>query len=76
MANASNLEFKEPNNLREVLKSEKWCREMNEEYKAISDNQTWNLEPFDPSINVVGCKWCIRLKERLMVRLRDIRPIW
>lgn len=34
LADVSNLEFKEPKNLGDALKSENWCRAMNEDYRV------------------------------------------
>lgn len=35
---------------------------MQDENEALINNQTWNLVPFDPSMNLVGCKWVYKIK--------------
>lgn len=35
---------------------------MNKEYSALLANQTWELVPFSPEFNVVGCKWVFKIK--------------
>lgn len=64
ITNASNFLFKKPNNLKEALIFEKWCDAMHEKYKASVENKTCSVVPFDPSMNVVGCKWVYKLKRK------------
>ena len=35
---------------------------MDSEFNALQDQQTWALVPFEPGMNVVGCKWVYRTK--------------
>lgn len=35
-----------------------------DEYKALINNQTWTLVPFDSSMNLVGCKWMYKVKRK------------
>ena len=35
---------------------------MSEEYNALLHNSTWDLIPFHPSQNIIGCKWVFRIK--------------
>lgn len=35
---------------------------MRSEFDALLNNQTWELEPHDPTKNIVSCKWLYRLK--------------
>ncbi|KAI5338335.1 hypothetical protein L3X38_017606 [Prunus dulcis] len=38
---------------------------MQEEYDALMRNQTWSLIPAKPHMNVVGCKFVLRVKRKL-----------
>lgn len=58
--------MKEPKTFNEALKMSDWCNDMDEEYHALMYNKTWDLVPFDPSMNVVGNKYVFRLKRRVM----------
>ena len=35
---------------------------MAKEYQALISNHTWTLVPFQPDLNIVGCKWVFRIK--------------
>lgn len=35
---------------------------MDSEYNALLNQHTWILVPFQPDMNVVGCKWVYRTK--------------
>ena len=35
---------------------------MSEEYNALLHNSMWDLIPFHPSQNIIGCKWVFRIK--------------
>ncbi|BBN68818.1 transposable element gene [Prunus dulcis] len=37
---------------------------MTEELNALIKNGTWSLVPYDPSMNVVGCKWVFCVKRK------------
>lgn len=41
----------------------KWTQAMVEEFKALEQQRTWNLVPFQPFMNVVGSKWAFKLKK-------------
>ena len=37
---------------------------MKSEIIALHDNGTWSLVQYEPSINVVGCRWVYKIKRR------------
>jgi histone deacetylase 1/2 len=53
----------EPKSVRSALSSDKWRKAMQDEYKALMDNNTWTLVPLPPHRKAIGCKWIFRVKE-------------
>jgi len=41
-----------------------WHTAMKDEIAALHANATWSLVPFDPSMNIVGCRWVYKIKRR------------
>jgi hypothetical protein len=41
-----------------------WHIAMKAEIVALHANGTWSLVPFDPSMNVIGCRWAYKIKRR------------
>ncbi|XP_058069909.1 uncharacterized protein LOC131218989 isoform X1 [Magnolia sinica] len=39
-----------------------WFLEMEEEFVAVLHNNTWDLIPQSPTMNLVGCKWVFKTK--------------
>lgn len=37
---------------------------MKDEYTALLQNKTWYWVPYEPSMNVVGCRWVYKMLER------------
>jgi hypothetical protein len=46
-----------PTSVREALADPNWLRTMEEEYRALLANQTWDLVPRPSGCNVVIGKW-------------------
>ena len=66
----------EPRTVKSALRHPGWTIAMNEELAALSANNTWDLIPPQPNMNVVGNKWVYKVKlrsdgslERLKARL-------
>ncbi|XP_043687722.1 uncharacterized mitochondrial protein AtMg00820-like [Telopea speciosissima] len=41
-----------------------WHKAMAVEFNALVQNGTWDLIPYTPGMNVVGCKWVYRVKPK------------
>jgi len=45
-----------------MLLDPRWVKAMQEEFNVLQHNTTWELVPFSPNMNLVGCKWVLRVK--------------
>ncbi|CAN6583152.1 unnamed protein product [Malus baccata var. baccata] len=54
-----------PTTFLQASKNSNWMAAMKEEFQALQSIGTWDLVPFHPSLNLVGCKWVFRVKHRL-----------
>ncbi|KAL6293121.1 hypothetical protein ACE6H2_001263 [Prunus campanulata] len=52
----------EPHTYSQAAKIPEWTQAMVEEFQALEKQKTWTLVPYQPSMNVVGCKWVFKLK--------------
>ncbi|KAK0581318.1 hypothetical protein LWI29_012417 [Acer saccharum] len=52
----------EPKTFKSALKDSRWIEAMQEEIKALHDNNTWALVSRPSNVNVVGSKWVFRIK--------------
>ncbi|KAL6213367.1 hypothetical protein ACLB2K_012814 [Fragaria x ananassa] len=41
-----------------------WCQAMNEEFTALQQNDTWELVPYNPSMNILPNKWIFKIKKK------------
>ena len=60
VAHNSKDTLREPNTIKEALKSPHWLSTMQEEINALHTNKTWILVPKSPDINLVGSKWMLK----------------
>ena len=56
---------REPSSFKAASLDSHWVSAMTDEYHALLDNQTWTLVPRTSSMNVVGCRWVYKIKERV-----------
>lgn len=47
----------EPFTVKEVLAQSSWLQAIQDELHALEANQTWELVPRTPQMNVIGTKW-------------------
>jgi hypothetical protein len=73
----------EPRTVESTLHHPGWTTAMNEELATLSANNTWDLVPPQPNMNIVGNKWVYKAKlqfdgslERLKARLvaKGVQP--
>jgi hypothetical protein len=53
-----------PKNPTDALNNPIWYRAMNDEFTALIENNTWELVPRHPSMNVVRCIWLFKHKTK------------
>ena len=53
----------EPTSYKIALTNPAWRNAMEDEFCALTKNNTWFLVPKPLGINVVGCKWVFKLKQ-------------
>lgn len=54
--------FIEPKTYKTTCKGPKWIQVMLEEFTVLVANGTWELVPYDPYLNTLGCKRVYRTK--------------
>ena len=60
-----NSQFSEPMNYSEAVSGklkDKWVDSMNEEFKSLEKNKTWDIVDRPNGKNILGCKWVYRIK--------------
>jgi hypothetical protein len=65
-----------PTSVREALADLNWRRAMEEEYRALLANQTWDLVPRLSGCNVVTGKWIWTIKRRTDGTLECYKARW
>ena len=59
---AASLPQQELNSFKDAGRYLIWHKAMQEELRALYDNDTWAIVPFAPSMNVVGSRWVYKIK--------------
>jgi hypothetical protein len=54
----------EPSSYEEATKGPEWRKAMEEEIKALNENQTWDLVPRPNEVKPISCKWVYKVKTR------------
>ncbi|KAL4355035.1 hypothetical protein GQ457_06G000650 [Hibiscus cannabinus] len=54
----------EPSNYEEATRNSEWKKAMEEEIKALNENQTWDLVPKPKDVKPISCKWVYKVKTR------------
>lgn len=54
---------REPDSVEEALATAPWKTVMQEEYRALMNDQTWPLVPLPPGRQAIDCKWAFKMKE-------------
>jgi histone deacetylase 1/2 len=65
-----------PKSVRTALRDPSWLTAMQEEYRALLSNRTWELVPRPPGANVVSGKWLFRHKLRADGTLERYKARW
>ncbi|XP_026444314.1 uncharacterized protein LOC113344582 [Papaver somniferum] len=65
----------EPTCFSQAQADPKWRKASDDEYSALLKNGTWILVPYDPSMDLVGCKWVYRIKRRASIERFKARLI-
>ncbi|VVA39357.1 PREDICTED: Retrovirus-related Pol poly from, partial [Prunus dulcis] len=55
--------FHEPHTYYQAAKVSEWNHAMVDEFQALEKQHTWTLVPYQPFMNIVGCKWVFKLKK-------------
>ena len=53
-----------PYTVNEAMKNPKWIQALEEEMKALQENNTWPLVPLPEGKKTVGCKWVFTIKHK------------
>ena len=54
----------EPTCFTQASKDPQWRQAMDTKTNALLKNKTWSLVPYHPTMNLVGCKWVFKLKNK------------
>ncbi|KAL2227998.1 UNVERIFIED_CONTAM: Retrovirus-related Pol polyprotein from transposon RE1 [Sesamum indicum] len=52
----------EPKNFSEAMKGKEWVKAMDNEIRALEDNETWEITKLPKDKKVIGSKWIYKLK--------------
>ena len=55
-------EVREPKSYAEAAKDTNWRAAMEEEMRALADNETWDLVDAPKGVKPIGCRWVYKVK--------------
>jgi len=58
------LSEKTPSCFTQAKANPKWVIAMTEEYNALLNTSTWELVKQKPNMNIIGCKWVFKIKQK------------
>lgn len=58
------VDLGEPTCYSQAMKFPEWHSAMDVKFNALLHIKTWRLVPFQPNMNVIGCKWVFRTKRK------------
>ncbi|XP_072150024.1 uncharacterized protein [Setaria viridis] len=64
----------EPSSYEEAAKGPEWHKAMEEEIKALNENQTWDLVPRPKEVKPISCKWVYKIKTCLGGSVERYKP--
>lgn len=56
--------LQEPYTYRQAVRQQEWVDAMNNELKALEDNQTWELTDLPTGKKAIGSKWVYKIKSK------------
>jgi hypothetical protein len=65
-----------PKSVRTALRDSSWLTAMQDEYRALMSNRTWELVPRPPGANIVTGKWLFRHKFKADGMLERYKARW
>ena len=56
------VEVREPESYAEAAKDANWRATMEEEMRALAENETWDLVDAPKGVKPIGCRWVYKVK--------------
>ena len=56
------VEVREPESYAEASEDARWKSAMEEEMRALAENETWDLVNPTKGIRLIGCRWVFKVK--------------
>ncbi|KAL0443704.1 UNVERIFIED_CONTAM: Retrovirus-related Pol polyprotein from transposon TNT 1-94 [Sesamum latifolium] len=66
----------EPVDFNDAARDEKWRNAMDEEIKAIENNDSWELESLPKGKNTIGVRWVYKIKRNAKGEIENTKQDW